>query len=180
MVNAIVGILVKEPDMDYFPVFMNLKDQSVLVVGGGKVAVRKIRALLAAGARVGVVARELNPACKSWLEEGQITLLAREYEPWLLEKARLVFSASSDAALNQRVFHDAEAQGIPVNVVDDPEYCRFISPAVIDRSPVQIAISTGGTAPALARRLRSKLEAQLPQGLGRFARAAGNVRKRVR
>lgn len=166
--------------MNYFPIFMKLDGQPVLVIGGGKVAERKTRLLLAAGAKVYIVARQLNAACQDWLDAGWLTFLSQDYQSGHLDHMRLVFAASDDAGLNHRVFHDAEAKGIPANVVDDPAYCRFISPAVIDRSPVQIAISTGGAAPALARRLRSMLEAQLPQDLGRLARAAGRVRKRIR
>ena len=166
--------------MQYFPVFMKLKDQPVLVVGGGAVAERKIRLLLAAGAQVSLVARKLNPACRAWLGAGKLTFLSKAYRPHQLEQMRLVFAATDDTSLNQRLFQDAQAAGILVNVVDAPELCNFISPAIIDRSPVQIAISTGGAAPALARRLRSSLEALLPQGLGQIARAAGRVRKKIR
>jgi uroporphyrin-III C-methyltransferase/precorrin-2 dehydrogenase/sirohydrochlorin ferrochelatase len=165
--------------MDYFPVFLKLEDQAVLVLGGGNVAERKIRMLLAARATVRVVAHQLNEACSRWAQDGQIHHIARQYSSDQLAGVRLVFAASDDVELNNRVYRDAESAGVLVNVVDQPESCRFISPAVIDRSPVQIAVSTGGKAPALARRLRTLLEAQLPLELGPLAAAAGAVRRLV-
>ena len=165
--------------MNYLPVFMDLQDQPVVLVGAGAVAERKARLLLKAGARLYIIARSLNPRFHSWLESGQADHLAEAYSPGLLKGARLVFSATGDKVLNRQVFEEAESLGIPVNVVDDPSLCRFISPAVVDRSPVQVAISTGGSSPVLARRIRSWIEALLPQGLGRVAQAAGAVRRQV-
>ena len=166
--------------MNYFPVFMDLHDQPVVLIGAGAVAERKARLLLKAGAKLRVVARELNPAFQIWQANGSVELLAREYSSQQLRCARLVFAATADQALNRRVFEDAESLGIAVNVVDDQARCRFISPAVVDRSPVQIAISTGGASPVLARRIRSWIEAILPLGLGKVARAAGGVRELVK
>jgi len=165
--------------MDYFPIFMDLRGQIVVVVGAGTVAERKVRLLLRAGAGVQVVARELNPRFLRWQSEGKVRHRASEYRAEVLRGARLVFAATSDAGLNQRVYEDAEAARIPVNVVDDPARCRFISPAVIDRSPVQVAISTGGESPVLARRIRGWIENLLPHGLGRVAREAGALRREV-
>ncbi len=166
--------------MQYFPVFMNLNGQAVVIIGAGSVAERKARLLLKAGARVRVVARQANAAFQSWMDTGEVTWLASEYQPDCLEGARLVFAATADSQLNGRVYQDAESRGIPVNVVDDIQHCRFISPAVIDRSPVQVAISTGGAAPVLARRLRAWIETLLPLGLGRVAQASGAMRQRVK
>lgn len=166
--------------MDYFPVFMNLRGQEVLVVGGGAVGERKIRLLLKAGAMVNVVAEKLSENVQAWRTSGKIHFLARRYEPSQLPGSRLVFAATDDRELNRRVFRDSEDRGIPVNVVDDSDYCRFISPAVVDRSPVQIAISTGGASPVLARLLRTKIERLLPRGLGRVATALHELRREVK
>lgn len=165
--------------MRYFPVFFDLQGQDVLVVGGGNVAERKIRLLLQAGARVHVVAHELNGNIRHLAKSQPVRRVARDYDPMQLSGKRLVFAATDDATLNRRVYDEAEAAGVPVNVVDDREHCRFISPAVVDRSPVQVAISTGGTAPVLARRLRNWIERLLPQGLGKVAEAAGAMRQNV-
>jgi uroporphyrin-III C-methyltransferase/precorrin-2 dehydrogenase/sirohydrochlorin ferrochelatase len=166
--------------MRYFPLFLDLRGQDVLVVGAGAVAERKIRLLLQAGAAVHVAAAALNEAVQAWADAGRLAGLEARYDPRLLDGKRLAFAATSDSALNRAVYADAEARRVPVNVVDDSEHCRFISPAVVDRGPLQIAISTGGASPVLARRLRSRLEAALPAGLGRVAAAAQLLRDRVR
>jgi len=166
--------------MDFFPVFINLQQQPVLVIGAGNVAERKARLLLDAHAHVRVVARELNPQFQAWLGEGKVQHMADEYEKSHLAGARLVFAASDDADLNARVFADAESKGILANVVDSPALCRFISPAVIDRSPIQVAISTGATSPVLARVIRGWIERLLPLGLGRVAKVAGALRNTVK
>lgn len=165
--------------MRYFPVFMDVQDQAVVLVGAGTVAQRKARLLLQSGARVRIVARAVNGQFSRWIEAGNVVHVATEYDASALRDARLVFAATSDRELNERVFRDAEALRIPVNVVDDRALSRFISPALVDRSPVQIAISTGGAAPVLARRIRAWIETVLPLGLGRVAEAASALRPEV-
>ncbi|KAA9134219.1 uroporphyrinogen-III C-methyltransferase [Marinihelvus fidelis] len=162
--------------MRYFPVFMDLQNQVVAVIGGGAVAERKIRLLLKAGARVRVVARELNEQVAAWQQAGQLDWSSAEYTGGQLDGARLVFAASDDAGLNRQVYADAESRHIPVNVVDDREHCRFITPAIVDRDPVTVAISSGGESPVLARRVRGWIERLLPTGLGAVASAAGRLR----
>jgi uroporphyrin-III C-methyltransferase/precorrin-2 dehydrogenase/sirohydrochlorin ferrochelatase len=166
--------------MQYFPVFMDLQDQAVAVVGAGSVAERKVRQLLKAGAVIKVVARDMNDQFRVWANNGQVSHVASEYQIEILHDARLVFAATSDDELNKRVFADAESLRLPVNVVDDSELCRFISPATIDRSPIQVAISTGGSSPVMARRIRAKIETILPRGIGRVAKATGALRQRVK
>ncbi len=166
--------------MEFFPVFLNLRDQTVLLIGAGSVAERKARLLLQASAKVRVVAQELNPQFLSWQQQGLVQHMARNYHASKLQGARLVFAASSDRDLNAQVYADAEQAGIWVNVVDEPTQCRFISPAIIDRSPVQIAISTGGSSPVLARVIRGWIERLLPLGLGKVATVAGDLRNRVK
>ena len=166
--------------MRYFPIFMDLHGQKVLLIGAGTVAERKARLLIKAGAQVHVVAREINARFTHWIATGTVLHVAREYQPAQIQGARLVFAATGDQQLNSRVFADAEQLSVPVNVVDDLKLCRFISPAVVDRSPVQVAISTGGSAPVLARRLRSWIETLLPLGLGQVAEAAGDLRRLAR
>jgi uroporphyrin-III C-methyltransferase/precorrin-2 dehydrogenase/sirohydrochlorin ferrochelatase len=166
--------------MDFFPIFLNLRGQVVVLAGAGTVAERKARLLIQAAARIRVVARELNPQFQKWLAAGQIEHMGQEYRPEHLHGARLVFAASSDRELNGRIYADAEQAGVLVNVVDDPAHCRFISPAIIDRSPIQVAISTGGSSPVLARVIRGWIERALPLGLGRVAAAAGSLRTAVK
>ena len=166
--------------MRYFPVFMDLHRQRVLVVGGGVVAERKIRLLLKAGAQVDVVATELSENVADWKDQGQIEHISLFWNEDFLAGARLVFAATDDESLNQAVYALAEQRGIPVNVVDNQALCRFISPAIVDRSPIQVAISTAGTAPVLARKIRGWIERLLPQNLGRIASAAGDARVMIK
>ena len=166
--------------MQYYPVFLDLRGQDVLVVGGGVVAERKIRALVSAGAVVHVAARTISPWLQALLLDETIRQVASGYDESQLADKRLVFAATDDAGLNHRVFRDAERRGVAVNVVDDKALCRFISPAVVDRSPVLVAISTAGASPVLARRIRRWIERLLPLGLGKVASAAGELRDVVK
>jgi uroporphyrin-III C-methyltransferase/precorrin-2 dehydrogenase/sirohydrochlorin ferrochelatase len=172
-------VFLEQASMSYFPIFLNLHEKPVLLVGGGKVAARKIRALRKAGAAVSVIAAELGDELRELDAEGGIDWIARRFEPALMEGYWLAIAATDDTAVNQAVYEAGEARNIPVNVVDDGAHCRFISPAVVDRAPVQVAISTGGASPMLARAIREWIENLLPQGLGRAAEAAGRLRREI-
>ncbi len=163
--------------VNYFPIFFDLNNQPVLVVGGGEVALRKVSLLERCGARITVVAPEIAPELEERAERKAIIALAREFEPSDLQGARLVIVATSKRAVNRWIATLSEAQGIPVNVVDDKEASRFIVPAIVDRDPVIVAISTGGTSPVLARRLRERLEAFIPKRFGEFALWLQNLRR---
>ncbi|MGH8530226.1 MAG: siroheme synthase CysG [Nevskiales bacterium] len=165
--------------MDYLPIFLRIKDKPVLVVGGGEVALRKIELLRKAGARVTVAAPELCPAVHELAQTGEITHLRRNYATELLGDCVLVVAATNNRPLNAQVSADAQARRIPVNVVDDPELCSFVTPSIVDRSPVIIAVSSGGGAPVLARLLRARLEALIPAAYGRLAALALKFRTRV-
>lgn len=166
--------------MDYLPIFTNLKNRPVLVVGGGTVAQRKVDMLLKAGARVSIVAKQLNTTLQTQHTSGNVQWLGRDFSESQLDNVYLVIATTDDAALNRRVFDTAEAKQRLCNTVDDQAHCNFIFPAIIDRSPIQLAISSGGTAPVLARLLREKLEALLPQNLGKMAQTAARWRQRVK
>lgn len=158
--------------MDYLPLFAELKDRPVLVIGAGDIAARKIMLLRRAGARVRLVAREITPEIAEQVESGDITVLAEEFDEAQIDTVFLVVAATDDAELNQRVFAAADARQRLVNVVDNPPLCSFIFPSIVDRSPLMVAISSSGSAPVLARLLREKIEALLPTNLGRMAQAA--------
>jgi len=163
--------------MRYFPLFADLQGQRVLVVGGGEVAERKVRLLLEAGARVELVARDLT----EWLRgEDTVDWLALEFDPAQLSGTTLVVAATSDAAVNARVAATARDRQVLVNVVDDAELSSFIVPAIVDRSPLVIAISSGGVAPVLARHVRERLESLLDESLGTLAGLLQRWRDRIK
>ncbi|HXI48705.1 MAG TPA: siroheme synthase CysG [Steroidobacteraceae bacterium] len=155
--------------MNYFPVFFDLTAQRVLVVGGGEVALRKVALLERSGALIALVAPDVHPELQARAAAGKINLAVREFVPDDLDGARLVIVATSRRAVNRWIASLSEARRIPVNVVDDREASRFIVPAIIDRDPVLVAVSTAGTSPVLARRLRERLEAVIPKKIGELA-----------
>ncbi|HET7777269.1 MAG TPA: NAD(P)-dependent oxidoreductase, partial [Rudaea sp.] len=166
--------------MKLYPLFANLTDRSVLVVGGGEVAARKCEALLGAGARVRVGAPVLNQQLSEWARLGRITPLQGPYQPDWLDETWLVIAATGDIDVNQRVAADADARRILVNVVDNAALSSFHVPAVIDRAPVQVAISSGGNAPMLARWIRERVEVVLDHALGPFATLLEKSRRAIR
>jgi uroporphyrin-III C-methyltransferase / precorrin-2 dehydrogenase / sirohydrochlorin ferrochelatase len=166
--------------MDYFPIFLRLANEPVLVVGGGAVAERKIDLLLRTSAQVRVIAPELVPGLAERAAAGEITHVAAEFRPEHLDGVRLAIAATDKHAINAWVARQAERRNIPVNVVDDRELSRFIMPAIIDRSPVVVAVGSSGDAPVLTRRLRERLESFLPQRLGALAKLAGKLRPTIK
>lgn len=166
--------------MDHFPLFASLEGRPCLVVGGGEVALRKVRLLLRAGAAVTVNTPSLHPELAGWCAEGRISHRAGPFRAEFLEGQWLAIAATGERSVNREVRSAGDARRVLVNCVDDPQASSFIFPAIVDRSPLTIAISSGGTAPVLARRLRQWLETVLPPGLGRLARLAGNLRDKVK
>jgi uroporphyrin-III C-methyltransferase/precorrin-2 dehydrogenase/sirohydrochlorin ferrochelatase len=166
--------------MDYFPVFVKLKEQDCLVVGAGEIAARKIELLARAGAKITVIAKEISTTVSDMRRTYNLTLLQKHFSPEDLRKFRLVVSATDNAETNRLVAKTAEEQNIPVNVVDNPELCSFIFPAIIDRSPIIAAVSSGGTAPVLARLLRAKIESVISPAYGRLAHLAEKFRATVK
>ncbi|MEZ0470051.1 NAD(P)-dependent oxidoreductase [Luteimonas salinilitoris] len=169
--------------MPLFPMFADLSDREVLVVGGGEVAARKIEALLHAGARVQVHAEACNGAISRWCEQGRVRRREGEFDPNWLDQAWLLVAATDDRAFNARLAAEAGRRRRLANIVDDAELSTFQVPAIVDRAPLLVAISSGGAAPMLARRLRERLEALLDHSLGDFAglfaRHRGAIRQRL-
>ncbi|HEX6636532.1 MAG TPA: siroheme synthase CysG [Steroidobacteraceae bacterium] len=166
--------------MRYFPLFLDLRDKPVLLVGGGDIAARKFALLADAGAKVTVVAPALGDEMAASLARGAFIHVARRFESADVDAQWLVVAATDDSAVNAEVSAAALALRIPCNVVDDREHSSFIMPAIIDRSPVQIAVSTGGTSPVLARLIRERLETLLDGSLGTLAAFADRWRERVK
>ncbi|WP_312998438.1 bifunctional precorrin-2 dehydrogenase/sirohydrochlorin ferrochelatase, partial [Achromobacter animicus] len=166
--------------MKLFPIFADLTDRLVLVVGGGAVAERKTLALLEACANVVVGAPELTPALAALAAEGRIRHLPGPFDPAWLQDVWLVVAATDDRAVNAAVSEAAKARRIFTNVVDDPELSSFQVPSIVDRSPVIVAISSSGVAPVLARRIRERIESLFDHTLGQLAGLAATYRKRIR
>ncbi|HSP00439.1 MAG TPA: bifunctional precorrin-2 dehydrogenase/sirohydrochlorin ferrochelatase, partial [Thioalkalivibrio sp.] len=166
--------------MDFFPVFMRLKGRSCLVVGGGPIALRKVSLLRKADARVTVVSPQLCPELEVLKAQDAIDHLPRGFEDADVDHRVLVIAATDDEALNAHVSALCMERFIPVNAVDQPELCSFITPSMIDRSPIQVAVSTGGASPVLARLLRSRIESFIPAAYGRLAALVEGYRLKVK
>lgn len=165
--------------MDHLPIFCQLRDRDCLIVGGGDVAERKARLLLEAGARLTVNALTFIPQFTVWANEGMLTLVEGPFDETLLDSCWLAIAATDDDTVNQRVSDAAESRRIFCNVVDAPKAASFIMPSIIDRSPLMVAVSSGGTSRCW-RVCCAKLESLLPQHLGQVARYAGQLRARVK
>ncbi len=166
--------------MQTFPIFLTLHDRAALVVGGGEAAARKVELLLASGARVNLIADTVVGEIAQMIADARISWAGRAFDDADLADMALVIVATDDEALQARVSGAARRRCLPVNVVDRPLLSSFIMPAIVDRAPVTIAISTGGAAPALARRLRAEIERAMPAAVGRLARFAEIFREQVR
>jgi uroporphyrin-III C-methyltransferase / precorrin-2 dehydrogenase / sirohydrochlorin ferrochelatase len=165
--------------MDYLPLFLNVKGRSAVVVGGGVVALRKATWLERAGAAVTVIAPALHADFAPLFARGTLTHVAAEFAAAQLNAAVLVVAATDDESVNRAVSQAARARGVPVNVVDNAELSNFIFPALIDRAPLLVAVSSSAAAPVLARRVRAQIEALLPARLGELARFMGGKRQAV-
>ena len=166
--------------MDFLPIFLDVRDQPCLVVGGGVVAARKCALLLRAGARVTVVAPRLDAAFDADLAAARIAHRAAKFHDEDLAGVVVVIAATDDDAVNRAVAAAARARRILVNVADQPALCSFILPSIIERAPLTVAVSSGGASPVLARLLRARLETLIPAGYGRLASLAASFRDEVK
>lgn len=166
--------------MQFLPVFLSVRGQPCLVVGGGDVATRKVELLLKAQAKVTVISPKLGTALKTLHEAGKFTHVAESFRAGQVGGQRVIIAATDDEVVNRAVATAAQASNIPVNVVDRPELCTFIMPAIIDRSPVIVAVSSGGASPVLARLLRARLESLVPAAYGRLATLVSGFREKVK
>ncbi len=141
----------------YYPIFIDVENHDVVIIGGGEVCARKAETMLRYGARVTIVSPQFTDEIESWARDGKLTLRRKRYETNDLDGASLVIASTDDTRVNEQVAADARARKVPVNVVDVTPLCEFIVPAIIDKGSVQIAVSTGGKSPALARTLKEDL-----------------------
>jgi len=165
--------------MSLFPLFLKLAARPCTVIGAGKLAESKIESLLAANAKVTVIAPYANARITELAAAGELTLHLRDYAPGDLAHQFLAVAATDNPAVNRAVFAEAEASGVLINAVDDPPFCDFYFPSVVRRGDLQIAISTAGHSPALAQRLRKEINALLPLDAGDWLAEVGNLRREV-
>ena len=166
--------------MNTFPLFFKLENRKVLIVGGGDVALRKADLLSRAGAAITILAPDISTEIQALLSDDKHELIYKNYNKSYMTGARVIIAATDDETLNHQIHADATALNIPVNVVDTPHLCDFIFPAIVDRNPIVIGISSNGKAPVLARLLRARLETLIPQGYGKLAKLAGEFRSEVK
>lgn len=166
--------------MEFLPLFHNLRGTDVLVVGGGEIALRKSRLLADAGAVLRVVAPAIGTELRELVDGSGGEQILRGYSETDLDGCVLIIAATDDESLNAQVSADARQRGVPVNVVDAPALCSVIFPAIVDRSPLVIAVSSGGDAPVLARLIRAKLETWIPPTYGHLAGLAARFRHQVK
>lgn len=150
-------------------VFLDLKGRRVVVIGGGEIALQKIRSLMPTGAKLSVVARDFSPECRQYLSKNGIQFVERLPEPPDFDETLITYIATSDRDFNLKTSAVAKGRSALINVVDDPHACDFFSASIFRKGPVQIAISTGGAHPSLAKALRRFLEKVLPPALGPLA-----------
>jgi siroheme synthase-like protein len=161
----------------YYPVYIEMRDQPCLVIGGGKVAEGKVDGLLSVRAHVTVISPELTPHLHLLTAQKQITYMARTYQPGDLAGAFMVICATDQPVINHQVWQEATTNHQLVNVVDDTPRCNFIAPSILRKGDLTIAISTSGRAPALAVRLKERLQRELGPEYGRFLELAGELRE---
>ncbi len=150
--------------MRYYPLFLDLMGCPVSVVGGGKVAERKVTALLDAGADITLISPTVTSRLSAWVDQGKITLIARSYRRGDIKKARFVFAATNQSRVNEAVVHEAKGKGIWVNRADDGGDGNFINPACFIQGDLTVAVSTGGTAPRLSKTIRTAIQVSLLKG----------------
>ncbi|MBT8142321.1 MAG: siroheme synthase CysG, partial [Gammaproteobacteria bacterium] len=166
--------------MDYLPIFMQMHGRNALIIGGGVIASRKAALVQKSGANIHVVSPELSPAMQKLIAKNGFKYSIANYDSEFLDNKHLVIAATDNDEVNQQVFQDTNQRGIPCNVADKTELCSFILPAIVDRDPVVIAISTGGRSPVLARYIKARIETFIPTAFGKLADLLGRFRERVK
>jgi uroporphyrin-III C-methyltransferase/precorrin-2 dehydrogenase/sirohydrochlorin ferrochelatase len=166
--------------MQYLPIFIDLKQQDCLVVGGGDIAARKSALLKQAQANITLVAPALAETTRAMVEKGEVTWVQAEFVNEHVQKQRLVVAATDDETVNTKVYEAAKAKEVLVNVADSPAQCDFILASILDRSPIVVAVSSGGDSPVLARNLRARLETLIPPSYSRLGELVGRYREAVK
>jgi len=149
---------VREKKFPYYPIFLDIEDRDVVIIGGGPVCERKAETMMRYGARVTVVSPNFTPAIESWASDGKLRIRRKQYDAGDLGGASIVIASTDDEAVNTQIATDCRKRKIPVNVVDVTHLCEFIVPAIVEQGSIQLAVSTGGKSPALARTLKEDLQ----------------------
>lgn len=160
----------------YYPIYLDIEERDVLIIGGGNVCARKAETMLKYGARVTVVSPEFTDEIEEWAKAGTVTIRRKTYEESDLEGASIVIASTDDQCINGRIARDCRRRKIPVNVVDVTHLCEFIVPAIVERGSIQIAVSTGGKSPALARTLKEDLQRAIGPEYDEVNRLLGTLR----
>lgn len=163
-----------------FPVFLNLDKKRCIVVGGGKVAERKVENLLEYPVQIDLISPQVTAKLRDWIDNHQVNWMARVFQPTDIQEALLVFAATDDQQVNREIARLCQKEGILVNAVDDPAYCDFYVPSVVRRNSLVLAISTEGKSPAYAKRLRRQLEETITDAHGKFVDILGEQREVVK
>lgn len=166
--------------MDFLPLFLNIKERHCVIVGGGEIALRKATLLNRAKANITIIAPSFSPVVRDFGATNQCHLIETEFSPDILDSASLVIAATDNRDINEAVAREAHEKNVPVNVVDQPDLCSFIMPAIVDRSPLVIAISSGGTSPVLTRKIKALNESLISNREGELAELLGRFRNRVK
>ncbi len=170
----------KKAKAPYYPMFLNISGKRCVVIGGGQVARRKVRALLEHGASIDIISPDLCPELIELAQRGQIRASRRQYQPGDLRQAFIAIAATDSSDVNQQVVKEARSGAVLVNAVDDPESSDFIVPSYSNRGGITVAVSTAGRSPALARKIRTRLEKELGDEYAALAHLIGEVRTEVR
>lgn len=166
--------------MRYFPVFLTAKKLNIMIIGGGEVAARKIELMLKCTSNITVVSAHCSDMVSRLIHTENLHWLRENYRTGLMNDCNIVIAATDDEAVNKSVYEEAQSLGILVNVVDQPELCDYITPSIIDRDPILVAISSSGSSPVLVRMLREQIEKTLPQAYGRLAEFGYKFRDHVK
>lgn len=165
--------------MSYYPIFLELEGKTVLVVGGGSVARRKVETLLEYGAEVNIVSKELTPKLRELVEAGKIRQIGEEFLDRHLDNTFLAYAATDDMQLNHEISESARKKGVLINAVDQPADCDFIVPSIVRKGDLSIAVSTSGKSPALAKSIRKQLDLQFGNEYQTFLALMGRLRKEI-
>lgn len=161
----------------YYPIYIDIEDRNVVIVGGGNVCARKAEAMMKYGARVTIVSPQFTGEMEQWARDGVLAIRRKEYEEADLDGASMVIASTDDPCINARVARDCRRRKIPVNVVDVTHLCEFIVPAIVERGSIQIAVSTGGKSPAIARTLKEDLQKFVGPEYDEINQVLGTLRK---